>query len=249
VPEVFELDIIPVGAIHAVDGASGTGLGEDAIEAGAPPRDWAWQPPNWLDPLLGRIPTRFVLVLLVLGLAIAAGVSAIHPSTTKAAPAPLVLPTPSLSPTRQVLASMVALAESPAPLADFVISDNVHPSCPSAFRTNADLVTQISTTVSRYQPGYQLRDASIGSEITGVCSAQLRFTGELGNTLVLTIIAPPNSLTPFTVTSDNDRTDAIDVVMNVNGWRIEVGMVGQPGTMLDEMELVAVGTDARLRWS
>jgi hypothetical protein len=56
-------------------------------------------------------------------------------------------------------------------------------------------------------------------------------------------------LTPFTVTSDNDRTDAIDVVVNVNAWRIEIGMVGQPGTMLDEMPLVAIATDARLRWS
>jgi hypothetical protein len=246
VPEVFELEIIP-GGPH--DGAADAGLSDDAIEAGPPPRDWAWQIPNWLDPLVTRVSTRLVLGLLVLGLAIAAGLSVTHPSTTKAAPAPLVAPPPTASPEQQTLASMVDLAESPVPLADFVIDDNVHPSCPSAMRSNADLVTLISTTVSRYQPSYQLRDAGVGSEITGVCSAQFRFTGELGNTLVLTILAPPNSLTPFTVTSDNDRTDAIDVVVNVNAWRIEIGMVGQPGTMLDEMPLVAIATDARLRWS
>jgi hypothetical protein len=246
VPEVFELEIIPVGPN---DGAPGVGLGDDAIEFGAPERDWAWQLPNWLDPLLNRIPTRFVLVLLVVGLAVAAGLSATHPSVTKAAPAPLVVAPPSISPQQQTLVSMIALAESPAPLADFVISDNVHPSCPSALRPNADLVTLISTTVNRYQPSYLLRDSSLGSEITGICSAQFRFTGELGNTLVLTVLAPPNSLTPFTVTSDNDRTDAIDVVVDVSGWRIEIGMVGQPGTMLDERDLVAVATDARLRWS
>ena len=39
-----------------------------------------------------------------------------------------------------------------------------------------------------------------------------------------------------------------DVVTTIDGWRIEAGVVGQPGTLLSEYELVALATDARLRW-
>jgi hypothetical protein len=67
--------------------------------------------------------------------------------------------------------------------------------------------------------------------------------------MVLTIVAPPDAVAPFVVASNNDRTDVIEVVVNVQGWQIQIGMVGQPGTMLDELELVAIATDARLRWA
>ena len=52
------------------------------------------------------------------------------------------------------------------------------------------------------------------------------------------------------MTSDNDRTDADRRRQSTcTGWRIEIGMVGQPGTMLTELDLVAIATDARLRWA
>ena len=64
----------------------------------------------------------------------------------------------------------------------------------------------------------------------------------------MTVLAPPNEVTPFALSSNNDRSDALDVVTDVDGWRIEVGEIGQPGTLLSENDLVAIATDARVRW-
>ncbi len=240
---MFDLEISPVGETDL------DWLSEDSIELGAPPREWAMQLPNWLDPLLGRIPTWSLLGALVIGLAIAAGLSTPHSSApTVAAPVPTVTPTVALTPQQQSLATMVNLAEAQGRLGNFTIVDSAHPGCPPAI-TQPDPAAAIATAVTRYQPSFHLRDSGVGTELSGVCSAQLRFSGELGDTLVVTVIAPPNNLTPFTVTSTNDRTDAINVVMDINSWRVEIGEVGQPGTILDELQLVAIGTDARMRWS
>lgn len=242
-PEAFELEIT-AGPSDLSDRAW---LDDDAIEFGPPPREWAMQLPNWLDPLLHRVPIRFVLAALVLGLAIAAGISATKPSPTAAVPAPFTTPIPS-PPDQSALTAMVAVAESPTPLANFVINDDVHPSCPAP-TAQRDPAAAIAATVLRYQPSLRLRDSGVGSEITGDCSAQLRFTGELGATVVVTVLAPPNTVTPFVISSSNDRSDAIDIVMDIESWRIEIGMIGQPGTVLDQYDLVALGSDARLRWA
>jgi hypothetical protein len=246
VPEVFELEIFPISESDA------GGLASDALEVGTPPREWAWSIPNWLDPLLSRVPTRFVLALLGVGLVVAVTISVTHPSATRAAPAPapapIVSPVALSDPDLLALSAMVSVAHSTDQLHDFEIVDNVHPNCPAAL-AQPDPAAAIATTVVRYQPGFQLRDTGLGSELTGVCSAQLRFIDDDGDTMVVSVIAPPNALTPFTVTSATPDVDAIDVVVIVDSWRIEIGMVGPPGTMLDEQQLVAIATDARLRWS
>ena len=67
---------------------------------------------------------------------------------------------------------------------------------------------------------------------------QLRFDdADEGSILVVDVLVPPNEFIPFTVVSDDNGTAAIDVVTNVDGWRVEVGLLGLPGALLSEHDL------------
>ncbi len=239
--DVFELDVRPADDID-------TGwLSEDSIEYGTPPREWAWQLPNVMD-RLPRIPTGFVVGALVLILGVAVGFSALHPSTVHAVATPS--PNPSTFETSQMVAlsQMEAIANSPIPLADYAIIDNVHPNCPQIQAGNANQVALMVKVVGLYQPGYTVKDTELGSELTGVCTATLRFVNPVGAILVVTVIAPPNSMTPFDITTTTDFTGARDVGTVIEGWRVEVGVEGGVDSLIGETDLLAIATDARLRW-
>ncbi len=106
----------------------------------------------------------------------------------------------------------------------------------------------MTRVVELYQGGFSLRDSELGSGVTGVCSATLRFASPVGATLVVTVIAPPNALTPFAITSISGFAGARDVGTVVEGWRVEVGIVGPLDALIGESALLAIATDARMRW-
>ena len=69
-------------------------------------------------------------------------------------------------------------------------------------------------------------------EITGMCSAELRFANAAGTVLVVNVLAPPNDFTPFVVSSNHAGSAAVDVVTDVSGWRVEVGRGRRPRALL-----------------
>ena len=193
-----------------------------------------------------RIPTGLVIGVLVVVLAVAVVISSRHPSGLPA-PAPTASAAAVQSPAQLALAELQATVTAPV-LKDFEIVDNVHPNCPLISVGNAVQVATMTQVVERYQGGFTLQDSELGSELTGVCSATLRFDSPTGATLVVTVLAPPNALTPFAITSITSAGGARDVGTVIDGWRVEVGMVSALDQLIDESALLAVATDARLRW-
>lgn len=241
--DVYELDVRPADDLD-------TGwLSEDWIEYGTPPREWAWQFPNVVD-RLPRVPTGLIVGALVLVLGVAVSFSALHPSRVRASAAAPPSPSPVAETTQTIaLSQMEAIANSPIPLADYVIADSAHPGCPPMPAGRAGHVAAMVQVVELYQPGFTLKDAELGSMSSGVCAATLRFVNPLAATMVVSVVAPPNSFTPFDVTAITDFTGARDVGTVLQGWRVEVGIEGNLDSLIGETDLLAVATDARLRWS
>jgi len=243
-PEVFELEV------RAADELDSGWLGEDSIETGPPDRPWAWQAPQWFE-RFSHAPTAFVVVALVIALGVAAGISIAHPNQPLAAPPPAATasdPPVVLDPSQQAIATMVAEAQSPIALADYVISDDSRAGCRPVQPPDTDPVQTIAAMVGKYEPTFTLRDSAKGIEESGTCSMQLRFTDTVGTTLIVTVSPPPNVITPMIALQNDDRASAMDIVADVDGWRVEVGAVGQPGQLPTQNELTSIATDERIHW-
>jgi hypothetical protein len=264
VPDPFELEVRAVDA-DVAGGPDGT---VDVIDSGRPPRR-LWSGPGWFE-RFGRLPVAVLLAVIVAGLGIAAGVSLLHPDRTPAPTQPAVV----LNGYQQeVLAVMIAAAQSTDALHDSLTPSNTVDTCPLSTADAAKAV--ITRTIAGYQPGFRLRDSDAATGRTGLCSAQLRLSGPDGVTMLVTVTAPSTTASPDTVFqagpsntgpsntgppaagSSADATpvaifdnqgDALDVMTTVQGWRIEVGEVGRPGHLLAQSALVSIATDARLRW-
>lgn len=244
-PEVFELEVRGVDERPELELSW---LDEDSIELGPAPRPWAWQLPD-LHGRLPRIPTVALLVTVLVALAIAAGVSAGHPAHLSAVPTPAVTAAPTGNDSQLSLESMIAAAQSPIGLVDYPIEDNSRQGCQPDSATGLDPAKAIAAVVGRYQPQFRVRDSSMGLEQSGICSAQVRFATPVPATLlIITVIPPPNDVTPFVASQDSVTSSAIDIVADIDGWRIEVGAVGAVGTLPSQNALTAIATDARLRW-
>jgi hypothetical protein len=249
-PEVFELEVRPADELD-----SGW-LGEDSIETGPPQRPWAWKAPPapaWFERFrqYRRRQTALVIAAVAVALAVAVGISAGHPNR------PLALAAPDdstsdqqevLDPSQQALADMVAAAESPIELTNYLISDNARSGCRAAQPPGRDPAPAIAAMVITYEPGFTLRDSGRGIEESGTCAVQLRFADPAGTTMMVTVSPPPNAITPLVALSVNDRTSAMDIIANVDGWRVEVGAVGLPGQLPTQSAMTSIATDARIRW-
>jgi hypothetical protein len=247
-PEVFELEVRGVDERPELELSW---LDEDSIELGPAPRPWAWQLPD-LHGRVPRVPTVALLAAVLLALAIAAGVSVGHPSRPSAdvsGPSVALTPPPTGDFSQLSLASMVAAAQSPIGLTDYAIEDNSRLGCQPDSATGLNPAKAIAAVVGRYQPQFRVRDSSMGLEQSGVCSAQVRFATPVPATLlIITVIPPPNDVTPFVAVQNTVTSSATDIVAAIDGWRIEVGAVGAPGTLPTQNELTAIATDARIRW-
>jgi hypothetical protein len=246
-PEVFEL--VVRGADERPE-LELSWLDEDSIEFGPAPRPWAWQPPD-LRGRLPRIPTVALLAAVLVALAIAAGVSAghpAHPSADLSGPS-VVAPTPTGDYSQLSLASMMAAVQSPIGLTNYPIEDNSRQGCQPDSGTGPDPAKVIAAVVGRYQPQFRERDSSMGLEQSGICSVQVRFATPVPATLlIITVIPPPNDVTPFVALQNTVTISAIDIVADIDGWRVEVGALGAVGTLPSQNGLTAIATDARLRW-
>jgi hypothetical protein len=203
---------------------------------------WSIQPP--------RVPTFALIAAIVAGLGIAILVNGRQLKTVSApVPVPYSAPTPTLTPEQQAISNMVEIANSGLTLKDFVISDDVHPSCPRGPADAPDPLARIIATTLRYFPSYQVHDFGRGIDLAGICSIEVRAFNPAGSALLVTVVAPPNGgVVPLIASQANDRTTSIDVVVLAYGWRVEVGATGQTGEQPTVAQVAGLAEDSRLVW-
>jgi hypothetical protein len=103
--------------------------------------------------------------------------------------------------------------------------------------------------VHRYLPQYTLVDSARGEDLAGICAIQVRERSLEGSVLMITIVAPPNvDVVPSVVTKTNDRSSAVDVIVDSYGWRVEIGATGELGEQPAADQIVDLAIDSRLVW-
>jgi len=264
-PDDFEVEVRGAGGPDS-DGVGSADSNEDVLDFGRPPRRHrfrAVQLPGWLE-RIGRIPTVALIAIMIAAVGVAILVSGtisstgIRVATPTAEPKPADSTRPSQSteppgpidPGAQSLAAMVEVANSGLTLRDFVISDDVHPSCPRGAADGPDPVASIVSVVTRYLPQYTLVDSARGEDLAGICSVEIRERSANGSVLIVTVVAPPNQGqdNPVIVVQGNDRTTSVDVVAVNQGWWVEVGATGQTGEQPTADQVADLAVDARLVW-
>jgi hypothetical protein len=260
-PDDFEVEVRPVGPADSDGNSDGSGfIDYDVIDVGGPPRRRREvRRPGWVE-RVGRIPTAVLIAGVIAAVGVAVLVSGTVSGTandTGAGP-PIAETTPTVTagpvgpidPGAQSLAAMVEVANSGMALRDFVISDDVHPSCPRGAADDPDPVTTIVGIVTRYLPQYTVVDSARGQDLAGICSIEIRERSANGSVLIVTVVAPPNQAedNPVIVVQGNDRTTSVDVVAVNQGWWVEVGATGQTGEQPTAEQVADLAVDARLVW-
>jgi hypothetical protein len=141
-----------------------------------------------------------------------------------------------------------ATARSTVVLQDYSIYNNARV-CPQGPADGGDPVKLIAAMVRRYQPGFTLRDSAKGIEQSGTCAIQLRLDGPSGTIMMITVIPPVIEFTPFVALFNDAKGSALDLVTDVDGWKVEIGAVGLVGALPSERDLDEIANDPRITWS
>ena len=167
-----------------------------------------------------------------------------RPSAT---PAPSAAPTADPGEARSALVQMITLAQSRDPLHDELADDRAV-ICPHFVAS--ETAQKIMGVVRQHIAGYTFVDDSVLRGANGtVCGLTARARDLVGDTLVISVLAPPEANTArFAVSRTDDRSTATDVEVIVGSWSIEIGWLGRSGEGLAPAELRGLAEDTRLVW-
>jgi hypothetical protein len=195
-----------------------------------------------------RIPTKVLLVGLIAALAIAIGVSVTFLATRSHPTAQADAHPPVLNDQEIALSAMVDAAQSSVPLRSYSVEDNSRPNCRPGAADQPDLAAMMADVVHEYVADFVRYDSATIIELSGTCSVQVRLKTGDDATMLVTVLPPPNTVTPYFISVGDDTSTAVQSVANADGWRVEVGAVGKTGTLPDARELALIANDPRMRW-